>query len=69
MKSVIYFKSQGQSGNIYYILGMVQRELRKQRRINDFNELRDKVYNSKSYDEALSVIREYVDLIDLDYKN
>lgn len=64
----VYFNSQGQSGNIYHILSLVQRELRKQRRINDFNELRDKVFNSKSYDEALSHIREYVDLIDLDCK-
>lgn len=66
MKPVVYFQSKGESGNIYYILGMVQRELRKQRKINDFNELRDRVYNSHSYEEALSVIREYVDLIDLD---
>jgi len=68
MKPVVYFQSTGQSGNIYHILGLVQRELRKQRRINDFNELRDKVYSSKSYEEALSHIRNYVDLIDLDGK-
>lgn len=64
----VYFNSRGPSGNIYFVLGLVQRELRKQRRINDFNELRDKVLNSKSYDEALSHIREYVDLVDLDCK-
>lgn len=68
MKPIVYFNSQGGSGNIYHILGLVQRELRKQRRINDFNELRDKVLNSKSYDEALRHIRKYVDLIDLDCK-
>lgn len=66
MKSAVCFESKGVSGNIFYILGMVQKELRKQRRINDFNELRDRVYNSHSYKEALSIIREYVDLIDLD---
>ena len=68
MKPVVYFNSRGPSGNIFCILGMVQRELRKKRRINDFNELRDKVTNSHSYKEALSIIREYVDLIDLDGK-
>lgn len=69
MKPVVYFNSLGQSGNIYFVLGLVQRELRKQRRVNDYNELRDKVFNSKSYAEALSHIREYVDLIDIDCAN
>jgi hypothetical protein len=66
MKPVIYFNSRGQSGNIFYILGMVQIELRKQRRINDFNNLSERVHNSHSYKEALSIIRDYADLIDLD---
>ena len=48
---------------------MVRDELRKQRRINDYNELWSKVQLSKSYEEALGYIREVVTLIDEDNKN
>lgn len=66
MKPVVYFNSRGESGNIYWILGLVRAKLRKQRRITDYNNLCEKVHNSHSYQEALRFIREYVDLIDLD---
>ena len=64
-KATVIFDGRGPSGNIYYIIGMVRDELRKQRRINDFNTMRDRVFESKSYKEALAIIREYVDLIDI----
>ena len=53
-------------GNIFFILGMCQRELRKQRRINDYNEMWEKVQKSGSYDEALKIIGETVELIRVD---
>lgn len=63
---MIYFNSLGPSGNIFAILGLVKNEMRKQRRITEYNTMWERVQNSKSYEEALAVIREYVELIDLD---
>lgn len=67
-KPVIKFDSQGPSGNIFYILGLVKAALRKQRRIIDYNNCLERVQNSHSYAEALKIIREYVDLIDIQEK-
>lgn len=67
-KEKIEFSSSGESGNIYCIIGLAQRALRKQQRITDYNTMRDRVFESKSYADALTVIREYVDLIDTDGK-
>jgi hypothetical protein len=63
-KAKVFFDSQGPSGNIYHILGEVSKALRKESRITEFNELRDKVFSSSSYADALKVIREHVSLID-----
>lgn len=64
-KATVIFDSRGSSGNIYYIVGKARDELRKQRRITDFNTMRDRVFESHSYVEALDIIKEYVDLIDI----
>ena len=64
-KARIEFDSRGESGNIYWILGKVRDALRKQRRITDYNNLWERVQNSGSYTEALAIIREYVDLVDV----
>ncbi len=64
-KPRVEFDSNGSSGNIYHILGMAQHALRKQHRIADYNLLRDRVFESKSYKDALTIIREYIDLIDI----
>lgn len=67
MKPVeIHFRSTGSSGNIFFILGAVRNAMRKQRRISACNELRDRVLDAPSYSNALSIIREYVNLIDND---
>ena len=65
---MIYFNSLGPSGNIFAILGLVRNEMRKQRRITEYNTMWERVQNSQSYEEALAIIREYVELIDLDKK-
>ncbi|MFI3164465.1 MAG: hypothetical protein R3Y65_08525 [Bacillota bacterium] len=65
-KPIVLIYSKGESGNVFHIVALCQRELHKQHRINDYNEMRDRVFNSKSYAEALKIIREYVDLIDMD---
>ena len=64
-KARIEFDSMGESGNIYWILGKVRDALRKQRRITDYNNLWDRAQSSGSYTEALAIIREYVDLVDV----
>lgn len=64
-KPIIYYDRRGPSGNIYHILGMVSQALRKQRRYTDFNNLRDRVFEVKSYDEALSILEDAVTLIDI----
>lgn len=64
-RPTIYFDRSGPSGNIYAILGAVSQELRKQRRYTDFNNLRDRVFEAESYEEALRIIGETVDLIEI----
>lgn len=65
-KPIVYFRSRHESGNIFFILGMVRNVMRKQRRITEYNELRDRVTNAGSYQEALEIIREKINLIDND---
>ena len=64
-RPTIYFDRSGPSGNIYAILGAVSQELRKQRRYTDFNNLRDRVFEAESYEEALRIIGETVDLVEI----
>lgn len=66
-KPEVHFESRHESGNVFAILGLVRAALRKQRRINEYNELRDKVLSQAgSYEEALAMMREHVALIDDD---
>lgn len=65
-KPTVHFQSRHESGNIYWIVGMVRDVLRKQRRITEFNDMRDRVFLSGSYQEALAIIGEYVTLVDDD---
>ena len=64
-RPTIYFDRSGPSGNIYAILGAVSQELRKQRRYTEFNNLRDRVFEAQSYEEALRIIGETVDLVEI----
>lgn len=63
-KATVTFDSRGFSGNIFHILGLVRTQLHKERRITDYNNCQERVRNSHSYEEALSIIREYVNLVD-----
>lgn len=65
-KPRVEFNSRGESGNIYRILGMVRAALQKLQRITDYNEIYFAVTNCGSYKEALDIIRQQIDLIDLD---
>jgi hypothetical protein len=64
-KPIVTFDSAGPSGNIYHILAEVRAVMQKARRIVEYNDMREEVFNSKSYAHALKVIREHVDLIDV----
>lgn len=63
-KPVVTYNPRGESGNIFFILAKVRDALRKQRRIKDYNDCWEKVQQCKSYEDALKVIREYVELIE-----
>lgn len=64
-KPTITYDRSGPSGNIYAILGAVSQALRKQRRYTDFNTLRDRVFEAQSYEEALQIIGETVNLVEI----
>ena len=63
-KIEMYIDITGPDGNIYFILGKVCQILKKERRMNDYNELRDKVYQGNYY-QALYRINKVVKLIDI----
>lgn len=65
-KPEIHFNSCGPSGNIYAILNMFKDAFRKQRRITEYNDIWQRVLLSGSYEEALAIIREKINLIDDD---
>ena len=62
-KPIVEYDPYGQNGNIYWILAAVSKVMRQQRRIIDYNNLRDRVFEAQSYDEALEIIGEEVTLI------
>ena len=64
-KPTIIYDSRGETGNIYYLIGQLQQIMRKQRRYTDFNNLRDRIFESGSYEEALAIIGEEVELVDI----
>ena len=64
-KETIIYDSKGPSGNIFFILNAVRKVLQKQQRITEYNDLREKVKSSESYDQAIAHINEYVNLKDI----
>ena len=61
----IRFSSRGESGNIFWILGKVRQEMQKQRRIAEYNDMWERVQKT-DYQGALAILREAVDLVDVD---
>ena len=58
----VVFDRDGESGNIFWILGAAMKILDSECRHSDAVTMRAQVLNCDSYDEALKVIAEYVDL-------
>lgn len=56
-------KLTGEDGNIFNLLGIAGRVLKENDMQEEAGEMRNKVYECRSYDEALAVIGEYVDIV------
>lgn len=52
----------GQNGNIFNLLAIASKCLKKNGMEGRAAEMTHKVFNAKSYEEALSIIGEYVDI-------
>lgn len=63
-KLAMYIDITGPDGNIHFILGKVYNILKKEKRINEYNELRDNVYKGNYY-QALYRINKVVEMIDI----
>lgn len=63
-KPIMYIDITGPDGNIYFILGKVSSIMKKARRITEFNDLRDKIYQG-TYFQALYRINKVITMIDI----
>lgn len=63
MKNKIKVKLIGENGNIFNLVGITVKALEKNGKREEAKEMSDKVFNSKSYEEALSIISDYVEII------
>jgi len=52
----------GENGNIFNLVGIASRVLKKAGMREEAKEMQEKVFQSGSYDEALQIIMEYVDV-------
>lgn len=58
----------GADGNIFNLIGISSKALKREGFYKEADELATRVMESKSYDEALSIIMEYVEPVDVDYE-
>jgi len=65
-KPIIEYSVHGETGNIFWILGQLRDIMRKQRRIDAFNQIWDRVQKAGSYDTALKIISEEAELREVD---
>lgn len=52
----------GEDGNIFNLIGIASKTLKKEGLTDEAKEMIDRVFFSNSYNEALSIIGEYVDI-------
>lgn len=67
-QSLIFIDLSGENGNVFYVLGVVKKELQKKDRLSDYEELYDRVKACDNYKEALGIINEYVVLYDTSHR-
>lgn len=63
-KPLVYIDIDGPDGNVLFMLSKVREALRIERRINDYNELRDRVLQSR-YPQGIYQMSELVEFIDI----
>lgn len=63
--SKVIFDRNGESGNIFYIMGMAYASLLQEGRRSDAERMSQMVPEQHSYEDALGVIAEFVDLVDI----
>lgn len=56
----------GQNGNIFNLMGIASKTLKRNGMSNDAKEMCDRIASSESYVEALSIIDEYVEITSTD---
>lgn len=55
-------KLTGQDGNVFNLIGIVKRTMEKAGLRNEAKEMMKRCFGSSSYDEALQIMMEYVDV-------
>lgn len=56
----------GADGNIFNLIGIASRTLRRNGQNEQAKEMQDRVFSSSSYEEALCIIGEYVNIVSVD---
>lgn len=56
----------GEDGNIFHLIGIAAKTLRRNGMSTEASEMTEKVFGSGSYDEALGIIGEYVNITSVD---
>ncbi|MEZ3439090.1 MAG: hypothetical protein K1W18_09445 [Oscillospiraceae bacterium] len=56
----------GENGNIYNLVGIASRTLKRNGLSDEASEMTEKVFGSGSYEEALGIIGEYVNITSVD---
>lgn len=53
----------GEDGNIFNLLSIVSRKLKRNDQRDEAEEMRERAFEANSYDEALMIISDYVKII------
>ncbi len=56
----------GEDGNIFHLVGIAAKTLKRNGMSTEATEMSEKVFNSGSYEEALGIIGEYVNITSVD---
>ncbi len=59
----------GENGNIYNLVGIAAKTLKRNGMSTEASEMSEKVFKSGSYEEALGIIGEYVNITSFDEPN
>lgn len=57
----------GKNGNIFNLMGIADRTLKRNNMIDEAKEMCNRIMSSESYEKALSIIEEYVNITSREY--